>query len=112
MDEAEIPAAEGPENPEGADAADSASVADSAEVVADAVPADPGPDPTLDLDALAEQAQRPDDAAKEAARARLADVAVAAAGLGRLEELAVWLAGAQGVCPTRPIERPRVVVFA
>jgi nicotinate-nucleotide--dimethylbenzimidazole phosphoribosyltransferase len=24
----------------------------------------------------------------------------------------VWLAGVQGACPTRPIERPRVVVFA
>jgi nicotinate-nucleotide--dimethylbenzimidazole phosphoribosyltransferase len=32
--------------------------------------------------------------------------------LGRLEELAIWLAGAQGQCPPQPLDRVRVVVFA
>jgi nicotinate-nucleotide--dimethylbenzimidazole phosphoribosyltransferase len=126
MDEAEISAAEGADAAENAEvvasadaltdealAADDAPAADTgAGSDSDSVADAPAATPALDLDALAEQAQRPDDTAKDAARARLADVAVGAAGLGRLEELAVWLAGAQGVCPTRPIARPRVVVFA
>ena len=32
--------------------------------------------------------------------------------LGRLEDLAVWVAACQGVCPPRQFVRPRVVVFA
>lgn len=32
--------------------------------------------------------------------------------LGRLEELGIWLAGAQGACPPRPINDARVVIFA
>ena len=51
------------------------------------------------------------------------DVAVAARGrhdrltkpsrsLGRLEDLSVWVASCQGVCPPRQFERARVVVFA
>lgn len=94
-----------------ADAAASPDAAVTADAAALTEPGEPAEE-SLDLEALADLAGRPDDAARDAARARLADVAVAAAGLGRLEELAVWLAGAQGVCPTRPIERPRVVVFA
>ena len=90
----------------GAGAADAevAEAAETAEVAA-------GPEP-LDLDKLADQAERPDEAAREALRTRLAELAVPAAGLGRLEELAVWLAGARGEGQARPIERARVVVFA
>jgi len=66
----------------------------------------------LDLAALAEQVSLPDEAARTAALARLDRLAKPTGALGRLEELAVWLAGVQGGCPTRPIERPRVVVFA
>jgi nicotinate-nucleotide--dimethylbenzimidazole phosphoribosyltransferase len=84
---------------------------DDAEFRADVHADVPASEP-LDLDALAELAERPDDAVRDAARARLADLAVGAAGLGRLEELAVWLAGVQEACPTRAIERARVVVFA
>lgn len=92
--------------------------ANAAEAVAAATPdsadADPAEaaEPTLDTDALADLAQRPDDVARDAARARLADVAVGAVGLGRLEEIATWLAGVQGVNPTVPILRARVVLFA
>jgi len=32
--------------------------------------------------------------------------------LGRLEELGVWAAACQGVCPPHPFARPQVVVFA
>jgi nicotinate-nucleotide--dimethylbenzimidazole phosphoribosyltransferase len=32
--------------------------------------------------------------------------------LGRLEDLSVWVASCQGVCPPRQFDRPRVVVFA
>jgi nicotinate-nucleotide--dimethylbenzimidazole phosphoribosyltransferase len=70
-----------------------------------------GPEP-LDLDKLADLAERPDEAARDAMRARLAELAVPAAGLGRLEELAIWLAGARGSGRAQPIERARVVVFA
>ena len=66
----------------------------------------------LNLDKLADQAERPDEAARDVMRTRLAELAVPAAGLGRLEELAVWLAGARGDGRARPIERARVVVFA
>jgi nicotinate-nucleotide--dimethylbenzimidazole phosphoribosyltransferase len=94
-----------------ADASSAEATTQPAEPTEPTGPTEP-PEATLNLDALAELADRPDDAARDAALSRLADVAVAAAGLGRLEELAVWLAGAQGVCPTRPIARARVVVFA
>jgi nicotinate-nucleotide--dimethylbenzimidazole phosphoribosyltransferase len=99
-----------------APATDSAHAADvteaaGAQAPADGVVADPN-SATLDTDALADLAQRPDDEAREAARTRLAEAAIPAAGLGRLEALATWLAGAQGVSPTKPIERARVVVFA
>ncbi|MGH3912168.1 MAG: nicotinate-nucleotide--dimethylbenzimidazole phosphoribosyltransferase, partial [Pseudonocardiaceae bacterium] len=35
-----------------------------------------------------------------------------AGSLGRLEELGVWVAACQGVCPPRPFAMPQVVVFA
>lgn len=35
-----------------------------------------------------------------------------AGSLGRLEQLGCWVAACQGVCPPRPIESPRIVVFA
>lgn len=54
----------------------------------------------------------PDEDARNAARTRLATLAVPAGGLGRLGEVAVWLAAVQGTCPPRPPERPRVIVAA
>ena len=44
--------------------------------------------------------------------ARHAELAVPTGALGRLAELGVWLAAAQGRCPPRPPARPRVVVIA
>ncbi|MEJ3658687.1 nicotinate-nucleotide--dimethylbenzimidazole phosphoribosyltransferase [Actinomycetes bacterium KLBMP 9759] len=54
----------------------------------------------------------PDDAAKRAAVARHAALDVPVGGLGRLAELGVWLAAAQGASPPKPLQRPRVVVVA
>lgn len=66
----------------------------------------------LDLAAVAARVVRPDDAARTAARERQAQLTKPTGALGRLEDLSVWIAGAQGVCPPRPLERVRVVVFA
>jgi len=82
---------------------------ETAEAAGETTPS--GPEP-LDLDKLADLAERPDEAARDTMRARLAELAVPAAGLGRLEELAIWLAGARGSGQARPIERARVVMFA
>src|SRR5829696_9967763 len=54
----------------------------------------------------------PDQQAHRQAVARHLELAKPAGSLGRLEELGVWLAACQGVCPPRPLTRPRVVVFA
>jgi nicotinate-nucleotide--dimethylbenzimidazole phosphoribosyltransferase len=61
---------------------------------------------------LAASIDRPDEAARMAARERQLVLTKPTGSLGRLEDLSVWLAGVQGRCPTRPLERVRVVVFA
>jgi nicotinate-nucleotide--dimethylbenzimidazole phosphoribosyltransferase len=54
----------------------------------------------------------PDDDARVAAAEALDRLAKPPGSLGRLEELTVWLAGCQGRCPPRPLQRVRVVVLA
>jgi nicotinate-nucleotide--dimethylbenzimidazole phosphoribosyltransferase len=54
----------------------------------------------LDTDAIAAARHRQDSLAKPAG------------SLGALEDLGIWLAGAQGTCPPRPISDARLVVFA
>jgi nicotinate-nucleotide--dimethylbenzimidazole phosphoribosyltransferase len=66
----------------------------------------------LDLDALASLVQPLDDDAAAATRERLDSLARSPDALGRLDELAVWLAAAQGTAPPRDPARARVVVFA
>ena len=66
----------------------------------------------LDLDALADLVQPLDAEASAATRQRLDSLARSPDALGRLDELTVWLAGAQGSAPPRDPERTRVVVFA
>ena len=66
----------------------------------------------LDLDELSTRVEPPDEEAATATRARLDSLAKPPGSLGRLEELACWLAAAQGRCPPRDPERARVVVFA
>ncbi|TQM44766.1 nicotinate-nucleotide--dimethylbenzimidazole phosphoribosyltransferase [Pseudonocardia cypriaca] len=53
----------------------------------------------------------PDVDARRAAVARHAELDVPDGALGRLAELGVWLAAAQGACPPRPLARPRLVVI-
>ncbi|MFL6128054.1 MAG: nicotinate-nucleotide--dimethylbenzimidazole phosphoribosyltransferase [Mycobacteriales bacterium] len=66
----------------------------------------------LDLDELSRRVEPPDEEAAAATRSRLATLAKPPGSLGRLEDLAAWLAGAQGGCPPRDPQRARVVVFA
>ncbi|OCB58875.1 nicotinate-nucleotide--dimethylbenzimidazole phosphoribosyltransferase [Mycobacterium vulneris] len=54
----------------------------------------------------------PDAETAAAARARQSQLTKPPGSLGRLEELSVWAASCQGVCPPRPLTRARVVVFA
>ena len=66
----------------------------------------------LDIDALGGLVDPPDGDAVQAALARWGRLAKPAGALGRLEELAAWVAGAQGRCPPADFARARVVVFA
>ncbi|GAA1482839.1 hypothetical protein GCM10009624_32790 [Gordonia sinesedis] len=54
----------------------------------------------------------PDEAVADAARARQLSLTKPAGALGRLEDIGVWIAACQGVCPPRAITQPAVVVFA
>jgi nicotinate-nucleotide--dimethylbenzimidazole phosphoribosyltransferase len=54
----------------------------------------------------------PDPEVAAAARARQDRLTKPPGSLGRLEDLSVWVAACQGVCPPRQFDRPRVVVFA
>jgi nicotinate-nucleotide--dimethylbenzimidazole phosphoribosyltransferase len=54
----------------------------------------------------------PDQQAHREAVARHERLTKPAGSLGRLEELGVWVAACQGVCPPRPFAQPQVVVFA
>ena len=46
------------------------------------------------------------------ARSRLDALAKPLGALGRLEDLAAWLAACQATCPPRPLERVRAVILA
>src|ERR1700757_3432781 len=54
----------------------------------------------------------PDAGAAAAARERQRSLTKPPGSLGRLEDLSVWVAACQGVCPPSQFERARVVVFA
>ncbi|HEX9174626.1 MAG TPA: nicotinate-nucleotide--dimethylbenzimidazole phosphoribosyltransferase [Mycobacterium sp.] len=54
----------------------------------------------------------PDADAAVAASHRQETLTKPPGSLGRLEDLSVWVAACQGVCPPRQFERARVVVFA
>ena len=66
--------------------------------------------PFDDIRALLRAMPGPDEAAMAAARARQAQLTKPAGSLGRLEEIAEWLAGWQGGPPH--VESPLVAVFA
>lgn len=65
-----------------------------------------------EFDAAFAPVAAPDADVAAAARARQALLTKPPGSLGRLEELSVWAASCQGVCPPRPLTRARVVVFA
>lgn len=54
----------------------------------------------------------PSPAVAAAAAERLAGLATPAGALGRLGDLAVWVAAAQGEVPPRPLDNVRLVIFA
>ncbi|EFQ82218.1 nicotinate-nucleotide--dimethylbenzimidazole phosphoribosyltransferase [Aeromicrobium marinum DSM 15272] len=54
----------------------------------------------------------PSSAARDEAATRLAGLATPAGALGRLGDLAVWVAATQGRVPPEPVERVRAVIFA
>ena len=54
----------------------------------------------------------PDEDVAAKARARQDTLTKPAGSLGRLEELSIWVAACQGVCPPNQFQRARVVVFA
>ncbi|MFF7414894.1 nicotinate-nucleotide--dimethylbenzimidazole phosphoribosyltransferase [Streptomyces lydicus] len=66
----------------------------------------------LNLDDFANLIERPDGGVRRDAEERRARLAVPPGALGRLDELGEWLAGVQQQVPVRPLERPRVVLFA
>lgn len=54
----------------------------------------------------------PDLGVARAARERHRTLTKPAGSLGRMEDIGVWLASCQGVCPPRPLSAPTVAVFA
>ncbi len=54
----------------------------------------------------------PSASARDDAYARLAALAKPTGALGRLEDLAAWVASCQGACPPRPLNRVRAVILA
>ncbi|MET9442618.1 nicotinate-nucleotide--dimethylbenzimidazole phosphoribosyltransferase [Streptomyces sp. NPDC006610] len=67
---------------------------------------------SLNLDDFTDLIERPDAGVRRDAEAHRESRNVPPGALGRLDELGEWLASAQGAAPVRPVERPRVVLFA
>ncbi|WP_460108911.1 nicotinate-nucleotide--dimethylbenzimidazole phosphoribosyltransferase [Streptomyces sp. YKOK-J1] len=67
---------------------------------------------SLELDDFTDLIERPDGGVRRDAEARRERQIVPPGALGRLDELGEWLSAAQGTVPVRPVERPRVVLFA
>lgn len=66
----------------------------------------------LDLDTIAASIRLPDAYASDSAKLRQDRLIKPTGALGRLEDISAWLASTQGVCPTRPLSKPVVVIFA
>ncbi|GDY82618.1 hypothetical protein SAVCW2_18170 [Streptomyces avermitilis] len=67
---------------------------------------------SLNLDDFSDLIERPDGGVRRDAEARRERQIVPPGSLGRLDDLGEWLAAAQSAVPVRPVERPRVVLFA
>ncbi|WP_418956651.1 nicotinate-nucleotide--dimethylbenzimidazole phosphoribosyltransferase [Streptomyces tritici] len=66
----------------------------------------------MNLDDFSDLIERPDGGIRYDAEARRERLSVPVGALGRLDELGEWLSAAQAAVPVRPVERPRVVLFA
>ncbi|MEW1656454.1 nicotinate-nucleotide--dimethylbenzimidazole phosphoribosyltransferase [Streptomyces sp. NPDC093707] len=66
----------------------------------------------LNLDDFAQLIERPDGDARRAAEERRARTSVPPGALGRLDDLGGWLAAVQQQVPVRPVEQPKVLLFA
>ncbi|WKX69903.1 nicotinate-nucleotide--dimethylbenzimidazole phosphoribosyltransferase [Streptomyces sp. XD-27] len=66
----------------------------------------------LNLDDFVDLIERPDGTVRRDAEERRERLVAPVGALGRLDELGEWLSAAQGQVPVRPVERPRVVLFA
>ncbi|WFB11831.1 nicotinate-nucleotide--dimethylbenzimidazole phosphoribosyltransferase [Streptomyces sp. LX-29] len=66
----------------------------------------------MNLDDFVDLIERPDGTIRRDAEERRERLVVPSGSLGRLDELGEWLSAAQGGVPARPIEQPRVVLFA
>lgn len=69
-------------------------------------------DDRLDLDDFGDLIERPDSGIRRDAEERRERTGIAPGALGRLDDLGEWLAAAQGRVPVKPVERPRLVLFA
>ncbi|MFG2309590.1 nicotinate-nucleotide--dimethylbenzimidazole phosphoribosyltransferase [Streptomyces sp. NPDC048566] len=67
---------------------------------------------SLNLDDFSDLIERPDGGVRRDAEARRERQIVPPGALGRLDDLGEWLAAAQSAVPVRPIEHPRVLLFA
>ncbi|HLL35026.1 MAG TPA: nicotinate-nucleotide--dimethylbenzimidazole phosphoribosyltransferase [Streptomyces sp.] len=67
---------------------------------------------SLNLDDFTDLIERPDGGLRRDAEARRERQIVPPGSLGRLDDLGEWLAAAQGTAVVRPVERPRVLLFA
>jgi nicotinate-nucleotide--dimethylbenzimidazole phosphoribosyltransferase len=67
---------------------------------------------SLNLDDFTDLIERPDGGVRRDAEAHRESRIVPPGALGRLDELGEWLAAAQSSVPVRPVERPRLVLFA
>ncbi|GAA3859664.1 nicotinate-nucleotide--dimethylbenzimidazole phosphoribosyltransferase [Streptomyces sedi] len=66
----------------------------------------------LRLDDFGDLIERPSARLRRQAETRRATLTVPPKAFGRLDEIAAWLAAAQGRVPVRPIERPKALLFA
>ncbi|MGR8010998.1 nicotinate-nucleotide--dimethylbenzimidazole phosphoribosyltransferase [Streptomyces hypolithicus] len=67
---------------------------------------------SLNLDDFSDLIERPDGGIRRDAEERRERLVVPPGALGRLDELGEWLSAAQASVRVKPVERPRVVLFA
>ncbi|MEU8761816.1 nicotinate-nucleotide--dimethylbenzimidazole phosphoribosyltransferase [Streptomyces sp. NPDC048659] len=66
----------------------------------------------MNLDDFSDLIERPDGGIRRDAEERRERLSVRPGALGRLDELGEWLSAAQGAVPPRPVEQPKVLLFA